>query len=205
GGLFMSEQIEKRKNENPDQIDKVPEQSRNFHAIGQVFRIPLIKSLANGKPHVNEDQHASEHVETVQSGNGEVTREIGVVPRSERVHPLDIVLFNRTDLIRWRNIEEVRSIHRRIVRIGIHWIQSNLVFLDVRIFKRFGIVEMSGDLEPRGQSLFGEAMVAKIRLIFFERRRFYVSAKMLELLRPFISEFDDEKDNAAGNGREHVP
>ena len=42
------EQIEERKDKNPDQIDKVPEQAGDFDAISQVFRIALVKRLLTG-------------------------------------------------------------------------------------------------------------------------------------------------------------
>ena len=54
--------IKKRENKNPNQINKMPEQAGNFNAVGQVFRIPLVKPFAHRQPHVSKDNHATEHV-----------------------------------------------------------------------------------------------------------------------------------------------
>ena len=59
-------QIKKRKHKNPDQIDKVPEKPADLDAIGQVLGILLVKPFAHRQPHVNENQYAAEHVQTVQ-------------------------------------------------------------------------------------------------------------------------------------------
>src|ERR1700720_296219 len=77
------EQIEKREDKNPDKIDKVPEQSADFDAVGQMLRIALIKFFADWQPHVNKNEDASEHVRPVQSGDDEVTGKIRAVPRTE--------------------------------------------------------------------------------------------------------------------------
>src|SRR6266480_1467126 len=81
--VHASEQIEKREDKNPDQIDKVPEKSGNLDAIGQMLGIALVKVFADRQPHVNENEHAGEDVRSMQSSNGEVTREISAVPWTE--------------------------------------------------------------------------------------------------------------------------
>src|SRR5881227_2385506 len=81
--VHASEQIEKREDKNPDQIDEVPEKPGDFDAIGKVLGIALINFFTDRQPHVEEYQHAAEHVRAVQSGNGEITLEIRTVPRSE--------------------------------------------------------------------------------------------------------------------------
>ncbi len=63
--LIGSQQVKERKHKNPDQIDKVPEQSADFDTIRQVLGIALVKPLAHRQPHVDEHQHAAEHVQTM--------------------------------------------------------------------------------------------------------------------------------------------
>src|SRR6266481_6130378 len=82
-GCSWLEQIKEREDENPDKIDKVPEQSADLDSIGQMFRIALVKFFADRQPHVNENQDAGEHVRSMQAGNGKITREIRAVPRPE--------------------------------------------------------------------------------------------------------------------------
>ena len=60
-----SEQVEQRKHKNPDEIDKVPEKSTNLDTIGQMFGIVLVKPLAHRQPHINEDEHATKHVQAM--------------------------------------------------------------------------------------------------------------------------------------------
>jgi hypothetical protein len=60
-----SKQVEKRKHKNPDEIDKVPEKSADFDAIGQVFWVALVKPFAHRQPHINEHQHTTKHVQAV--------------------------------------------------------------------------------------------------------------------------------------------
>src|SRR6266403_2153552 len=59
------QQVKQRKHKNPDEIDKVPEKSADFDAIGQVLGIALVKPLAYRQPHINEHQHATKHVQTM--------------------------------------------------------------------------------------------------------------------------------------------
>ncbi len=60
-----SQQIKQREHKNPDEIDKVPEQSADLDPIRQVLWVALIKPLAHRQPHVDEHQHAAEHVQTM--------------------------------------------------------------------------------------------------------------------------------------------
>src|SRR6266550_4140757 len=73
------EQIKKREDENPDQIDKVPEKAGYLDAVCQVFRVALIKFFADRQPHVNKDEHSAEHVHPMQTGDGEITGKICAV------------------------------------------------------------------------------------------------------------------------------
>ncbi len=63
--LMGSQQVKQRKHKNPDEIDKVPEKSADFDTIGQVLGIALVKPLAHRQPHVDEHEHAAEHVQTM--------------------------------------------------------------------------------------------------------------------------------------------
>src|SRR5205823_13386068 len=74
-----SKQIKKRKNKNPDKIDEVPEEAGHLDSIGQVLGIALVNFFADRQPHVNEDEHPAQHVQTMQTGNGKVARKIGAV------------------------------------------------------------------------------------------------------------------------------
>src|SRR5215510_16062237 len=75
------EQIKEREHKNPDQIDKVPEQPAHLDAIREMFRVALIKLFADRQPHVNKYEHSTQHVQAVQTGNGEITGEIRAVSR----------------------------------------------------------------------------------------------------------------------------
>src|SRR5205807_4991718 len=105
-----SEQIKKREDKNPDQIDKVPEETRHFHAVGKVLWITLINFFADRQPHVKKNEHAAEHVSAVQSGDREVTGEIGAVPRTERINSFNVFLLDLGHLVRDRQWNEMRSI-----------------------------------------------------------------------------------------------
>ncbi len=88
------EQIKKWEYKNPDQIDKVPEQTANLHAIGEVFGISLVNFLADRQPHIEKNEDTSEHVRAMQSSDREIAREIGAVPRPERIDALYIFLLD---------------------------------------------------------------------------------------------------------------
>src|SRR3979409_522489 len=48
-------------------------------------------------------------------------------------------------------------------------------------------------------------MIAKIRLVFFERLFFYECTEVVEFLRPLVSELDDQEDYATKDRDGHVP
>src|ERR1700730_3873711 len=125
--VHASEQIKEREDKNPDKIDKVPEESADFDAIGQMFGIALIKSLADWQPHVNENDYAAEHVRPVQTGDGEVTGKIGAMPWTKRIYPLNVFLLNRRDMVGRRNVKEMWTIVRRIVGIHIKRIKTDFI------------------------------------------------------------------------------
>src|SRR5262245_40980424 len=100
GGLFIgSEQIKQREHKNPDQVDKMPEESAHLDAIRQMFRVALINFFTDRQPHVNEDDYSAQHVQTVQTGNREIAGEIRAVSWQEHRGTLNIRLFNRSDLV----------------------------------------------------------------------------------------------------------
>src|SRR6266542_1444131 len=68
--------IKKREDEYPDQIDKMPEKPGYLDAIGEMFRVALVKLFADRQPHVNKHEHSAEHVHTMQTGDGEITGKI---------------------------------------------------------------------------------------------------------------------------------
>src|SRR6267143_1323307 len=57
------EQIKQWKYKYPDQIDKVPEKAAHLDTISQMLRVALVKFFADRQPHVNEDEHAAQHVQ----------------------------------------------------------------------------------------------------------------------------------------------
>ena len=113
----------------------------------------------------------AEHVQTVQAGDSEIAGEISVVRRHEHCRALDICLFDLRDLFRRRNVKKMRTIHCPIRRIGVHRIERDFIFLDVRIVERLVIMQMTCDLDPRRQSFRQQMIVAEIRLIFLQRAR----------------------------------
>src|SRR5207253_7036946 len=69
------EKIEERKNENPNQIDEVPEKAGHFHAIGQVFWVVPIDAGAGRQHHITKNEDAAEDVCAVQAGDGKIRSE----------------------------------------------------------------------------------------------------------------------------------
>src|SRR5947208_16910423 len=59
------QQIKKRKHKNPNEINKVPEQSADLDPIRKVLGVTLVKPLAHRQPHVDEHQHPAEHVQAM--------------------------------------------------------------------------------------------------------------------------------------------
>src|SRR4029077_18026414 len=102
------EEIKKRKYKNPDQIDKVPEKAAHLDAIRQMFRVALVKFLADRQPHVNEDDHSGQHVQAVQTGNCKITGEISAVSWEKHRRTLDIRLLDRSDFVSHRQRYKVR-------------------------------------------------------------------------------------------------
>src|SRR6185503_218092 len=83
------QEVKHREQENPDKINEVPEQAGNFDAVRVALRIGLPKPGA-GSPEVRDDKPASQHVQAVQRGEGEIDREIGAVRRHEGREALDV-------------------------------------------------------------------------------------------------------------------
>src|SRR6266850_4038485 len=69
-------QVKERKNENPDQVYKVPEQAGDLNSIGEMLGVALVKLCPNGQPEVREDNHPTEDVQSVESGDGEIAGEV---------------------------------------------------------------------------------------------------------------------------------
>src|SRR6516164_2719699 len=112
-----SKQVKQRKYKNPDEIDKVPEKAADLDTISQMLGIPLVEFLAHRQPHVNEHQHATEHVETVQAGDGKIAGKIRTVSWFKHRRVLHVLLFNRGDFFRRRTRPEMRPVH-----LGARWI-----------------------------------------------------------------------------------
>src|SRR5437763_7729468 len=97
------------------------------------------------------------------------------------------------------------SILRRIVRIDVNRIEPDFILLDLRILERFGIVKMTTDLDPRLHLLLNPAIVAEVPLVLFERSWFDENAVVLKFLWRFVIKLNEQKDDLAKNGSEHVP
>ena len=175
----------------------MPKETGDLDAIGEMFWIALVELFADRQPHVNEDEHPAEHVHAVQAGDGEIARKICAVRRQKHGRTLHIRLVDLSDLLGGRNVQKMGPVHRGVGWIGVDRIKPDFVFLDVWIAERFAIVQMTGDFEPRRQTFFGSVFVAEILLIFFERLRFNVSAKVFKLLRLFVEQLDGQKNHAA--------
>ena len=64
---------------------------------------------------------------------------------------------------------------------------------------------MTTDLDPRLHLLLDPAIVAEVPLVLFERSWFDENAVVLKFLRPFVIKLNEQKDDPAQNGSEHVP
>ena len=98
----------------------------------------------------------------------------------------------------------MRSIHRGISGIGIDRIERDLVLFDVRIGQSIFIVKVTADFFARGQPFLEQMFVPQIRFIFFQLIFFNEGAKVLEFLRPLVSQLHHQKGHSAKNGDRHV-
>ena len=153
--------------------------------------VAFVKLRPHGQPEIREDNHPTEDVQSVESGDGEIAGEVRTVLGQKHVGVLDIFLLDIRDLLCVREGEEMRAIHERIGWIGIHRIECDLVFL------RTLVMQMTTDLGSRRKSLLGEVAVPEKRLIFFERIFFDERPEVLKLLWPFIGQFHRQEDHAA--------
>src|SRR5437899_8629382 len=143
------EKIKKWEDENPDKIDKVPEESADLDPISQMLRIALVKFFTDRQPHVNENQDAGEHMRPMQSGNGEVTCEICAVPRAERINALNVFLLDLRDVVGWRNVKKVWTVGRWVVWIHEHRTEPDVGSPATRILNRFRIAQAASDRASR--------------------------------------------------------
>src|SRR5262249_10163172 len=157
----LLKKIEKRENENPNQINEVPEKAGDFYAIGEVFGIVSIKPEAGRKQHVTKDQHATKDVRAVQTSDREVTREIRAVFRQGHVCVLQLLLVDGRDFVRGSQRPEMRPIHRRIGRISVNRIERDLVLFDIGIFQGFFVVKVPGNFRTRREALLEQVPVAE--------------------------------------------
>src|SRR5258705_9223529 len=95
---FSSEQIENRKQENPDQIDEVPEQSCHFDAVRVALRLGLPPAPA-GEKEVSHYYRASEYMRRVQAGKREIDREVSVVLRDVSGEVNEVTQLDRVGLV----------------------------------------------------------------------------------------------------------
>ena len=80
-----------KEEEDPNQVDEVPEQPRVLDAIREVLLV-FLPELGAGPPEVGVDRHPAHDVEHVQPGHREVDREEGVRARKIPVVELRRIL-----------------------------------------------------------------------------------------------------------------
>src|SRR5437660_3910387 len=77
----------------------MPKKAGYLNTIGKMFRVALVKLFADRQPHVNEDEHAAEHMHAMQTSNREVTGKVRAMLRQEHGSVLDIRLFDLGNLV----------------------------------------------------------------------------------------------------------
>src|SRR5947207_4346235 len=92
--LMRLEEVEDRENKDPNKVDEVPEKATNLDAIGHMFGILTVEPFAVDEE-VQEHQGPGEHVQTMESGDGEIDGEIRTVFGNEGAPGTDIGGVNR--------------------------------------------------------------------------------------------------------------
>src|SRR5438045_7909403 len=98
----------------------MPEQAAHLDAISEMLRIALVKFFAYRQPHVNEYDHAAQHVQSMEACNGKIARKIGAVRGQKNRRALDVCLLDRRDFVGDGEREKVLPIYYCIIRIGDH-------------------------------------------------------------------------------------
>src|SRR6185295_19301852 len=91
--IVSLQEIEDREEENPDQINEVPEQTGNLNAIGVPFRVGFPQA-GQRTPNRKNHNSATQNVERVQPGQRKINRQVGAVPRTVILHLLDLGHWN---------------------------------------------------------------------------------------------------------------
>src|ERR1043166_7219470 len=89
--IVSSQQIERREEEDPDEVDEVPIEANDLDAVGEALRLALPHLRAEGQK-VGEDDHSAENVQAVQAGHREVDGEEVVRLREVLVREAQVVL-----------------------------------------------------------------------------------------------------------------
>src|SRR4026209_549201 len=88
------QKIQGREEEDPDQIDEMPEETRVLDPVGEPDRIRLPELRARA-PEIGVHHHPAEHMEHVQSGQGVVDGEevaaAGKFPQAEMVTVFEVL------------------------------------------------------------------------------------------------------------------
>src|SRR6185503_8036632 len=88
------QKIQSRKEEDPDQIDEMPEKAGVLDPVGEPHRIRL-PELRAGTPEIGIHRHPADHVEPVQPRQGEIDGEEVVVagqfPQTEMVAVFEVL------------------------------------------------------------------------------------------------------------------
>ena len=135
----------------------------------------------------------------MQTRYREIAGEIRAVSGQKHRCTLDIRLLDRRDFVSDRQRYEVRPIHLRVVRLGIHRIKCDFVF------RRILAVQVTSYLDSRFETFFKASFVPQIFFVLRKRIGFNVSAEVLELLRPFVSELNGQENQPARDRGQHVP
>src|SRR5262245_19268603 len=82
-------QIQNGKEENPHEIDEVPEQARYFYTVGETLGLGAPEFSAR-PPEKRDDDRATKHVQGVERGEREINTKISAVLRHECGQTLNI-------------------------------------------------------------------------------------------------------------------
>jgi hypothetical protein len=137
GFVHSLEQVKDWEEENPDQIDKVPEKAGDLDAIDVTLWIPAPKARA-WPPDVKDNNGATENVQAVQRSQGEINSKVSAVPRHESGEPSDIGGFDFDFGMLFASLVSSMShlpgSHRVVKRIGLKFER-----FDVLLGKRGGL------------------------------------------------------------------
>src|SRR6266498_1510331 len=88
------QEVQNREQKYPNQVHEVPEQTGDFLPLDVTLRVGL-PHAGPRTPNLRDDQRATQDVQAMQRGQGEVNRKVSAVPRHKRGESLDLGSFDR--------------------------------------------------------------------------------------------------------------